>query len=774
MADSFQPRFVDLVRNYTSTTGTGNFKPGVAVIGYRSFDSAVQPGDSFYYSAMGIDKPNEFEVGRGTMQADGTISRDPVDGALTDFTDGSKTLALVAAAEWFQEVDSVAAASLLSVSSRDELAAMADRSKPVMLLEPGREGTFAFDSTDRSAAVANDPSQGISVAPASDPSGASGAWTRRYSGAIEARWFGAVGDGIADDTTAIQAALNFCDSGGGNHFRLGQGTFAVTYVLMNGTPGLLFDARQATIVASLPDNFPTFNYWGAGTKILGGTWKIISGNPGTRHFDVVAPDCEIDGAEMIKEPEAGAYQAYIREDADRFTMRNCRTQGSNGIFQTGSDCRYLHNRFVGRLNGGDDAIAIKASVDSIRGAKIIGNYFENLAYFCSIGSEIGTLGADDPTYSRGVYDVTVTGNSGKACSGILFIKPGAISNYDYRDGTVEGVVVSDNILRDETGMKFSRGIAITAARGARVRNVTGKNNVIIARTFDSGGRRAGALDVFIPDYSALSTARQPIISNIDVAVDFRDPYDGAPAGTAGVPGQPTSNIAVVERQSATYGTLRDITVDVAGNGCLASGINIHNAADDSVHIRRAKLTAVCTDGSAAYGGIQYDARISCADQISIQIAPGSSAKPYRPVAGGTPGIFSHTEMVLAASSIPAGADSTNRTVRWAAPRNCFVHRVEIVSSSGINRSADDSNYTQHEIRNESAASYVQSVSSKLTGGQALPANQFNAIYAADSLSGGPFNDCFYARGGRMSYTKNDFGNGNALSDAYLRIHWAPY
>ena len=62
MAD-FQPRFVDLVRNYTTTTGTANFVVGVAVNGFSSFSSALQPGDSFYYSALGIDKPLEQRVG---------------------------------------------------------------------------------------------------------------------------------------------------------------------------------------------------------------------------------------------------------------------------------------------------------------------------------------------------------------------------------------------------------------------------------------------------------------------------------------------------------------------------------------------------------------------------------------------------------------------------------------------------------------------------------------------------------------------------------------
>jgi hypothetical protein len=49
MAEAFTPRFVDLVRNYTATVGTGNFVLGSAVTGFNSFASAIQPRESFYY-----------------------------------------------------------------------------------------------------------------------------------------------------------------------------------------------------------------------------------------------------------------------------------------------------------------------------------------------------------------------------------------------------------------------------------------------------------------------------------------------------------------------------------------------------------------------------------------------------------------------------------------------------------------------------------------------------------------------------------------------------
>ncbi|MGN6589907.1 MAG: glycosyl hydrolase family 28-related protein [Sphingomicrobium sp.] len=243
MAD-FQPKFVDLVRNTTTTVGTGNFILGAAATGFTSFLAALQVGDSFYYSVLGVDKPTEREVGRGTLLSGGAVSRDPIGGTRTNFSSGTKTISLIAAAEWYSQMQSggSAATRVALASSRPQGAAM--------LCESGREGLFVWDGSDQSAAVGADPGQGIAVAPASDPTGRSGAWLRKFDGSVNVRWFGARSDGTTDDSAAFVAAIACLKARAGNlslngfykgssrlfvpagHYFLGTTTLDITHSLI--------------------------------------------------------------------------------------------------------------------------------------------------------------------------------------------------------------------------------------------------------------------------------------------------------------------------------------------------------------------------------------------------------------------------------------------------------------------------------------------------------------------------------------------------------------
>lgn len=103
-----------------------------------------------------------------------------------------------------------------ATASRTALAAFTSPDAGISryLTESGREGTFVFSTADLSAEVAADTLQGIYVPPSSDTTGASGAWVRKFDGAVSVKWFGAVGDETTDDTTAVQAAVDHTHNGG--------------------------------------------------------------------------------------------------------------------------------------------------------------------------------------------------------------------------------------------------------------------------------------------------------------------------------------------------------------------------------------------------------------------------------------------------------------------------------------------------------------------------------------------------------------------------------
>jgi hypothetical protein len=135
-----------------------------------------------------------------------------------------------------------AAAGAVPVADRTALKALSTPMKKAAIIysEGGRNGQFTFASGNLSALVTNDPLEGIYVAPASDPTGASGAWVRLAGWHVQgadARWWGAANN--YNPSTKVGTSI---------HTAVNAGLAVVPWVVLPAGPMLLSD--KITMAAS--------------------------------------------------------------------------------------------------------------------------------------------------------------------------------------------------------------------------------------------------------------------------------------------------------------------------------------------------------------------------------------------------------------------------------------------------------------------------------------------------------------------------------------------
>ncbi|MDX0112595.1 hypothetical protein GOC07_09945 [Sinorhizobium meliloti] len=108
------------------------------------------------------------------------------------------------------------------VSTRTAMKALdTTKDAAAMLLEPGRVGLFRWTTGDFSTQIAADTQEGVYVKATAIASSA-GAWVRAYNDELDPLWFGAVGDGTTDDSSAITGtlALNMKIDGFGRTYKV--------------------------------------------------------------------------------------------------------------------------------------------------------------------------------------------------------------------------------------------------------------------------------------------------------------------------------------------------------------------------------------------------------------------------------------------------------------------------------------------------------------------------------------------------------------------------
>jgi polygalacturonase len=73
--------------------------------------------------------------------------------------------------------------------------------------------------------------------------------SKKLNGIVDVRQFGAVGDGVADDTAAIQAAVNAAQAASGTTVLMPQGTYKISVPISIVSPVSIIGMAGATIIA---------------------------------------------------------------------------------------------------------------------------------------------------------------------------------------------------------------------------------------------------------------------------------------------------------------------------------------------------------------------------------------------------------------------------------------------------------------------------------------------------------------------------------------------
>ncbi|MEA3010088.1 MAG: hypothetical protein QOJ91_1780 [Sphingomonadales bacterium] len=163
----------------------------------------------------------------------------------------------------------------LSVASRPLLAALAGpaEGQGAYLTEPGREGWFRFERRPRAADIAADSGQALFVP------GAGGTWVRIYSGKLDARWFGAQGDGASDDTAALQRAIDYVVKSGGGGIVVPPGVYNVTNLTIPAYP--LAGGNSLKVIEISGTSMPVTQFGSVGSIPVSNAGTIIKSSAKT-------------------------------------------------------------------------------------------------------------------------------------------------------------------------------------------------------------------------------------------------------------------------------------------------------------------------------------------------------------------------------------------------------------------------------------------------------------------------------------------------------------
>lgn len=416
---------------------------------------------------------------------------------------------------------------------------------------------------------------------------------------ISVKEFGAVSAPGKDNTTAIQAAVDAAQARGGAVVHIPE-IYECGNIIVRGD-GIVFHGPGGWLV----NGRITIAPGSEGCQIIDLGLIDKTGDNRSYLLNIAGRHSLFRNVSLVKDPVAGGYQMYIRKEAAHCSFEGLRLRGSNGIFIAGHDHVFSDFELENTMKrgvGGDDAFVLKAADSQTYNVEIRDGTVRGYSAIVSIGSEVGTPERSD--YTAYVRNISVTNVVADRCTRLAFIKPGALI-YDWRNGLVEEVRLTDLRLNDPKGDMFTSGLVLSAGRGAIIRGVHATGITVNARAQSQGVLPTAAVDINIVDRGDPAT-----IEDISIQMSYADPHQGAPNGPR-TPGFPVDHIARLEKADPRKGSMENIVLDLEATGSRFGGIYVGAGLDDAIRVRRADLDKVGLNppSSMGGGGIWSDSRI---------------------------------------------------------------------------------------------------------------------------------------------------------------------